>query len=188
MAKTRGYETNKEQPLELGWLPLVNRAIFLRATIIAVVIGIVLTLINQSGSVAGSEPLKLLPFIMVFLTPFTVVTIAQIAGVRQAYIDSVRHGAPARPEGFIATTVSHGIPARAVAIGLVFGSLNAIIALADTLFHSGDLAAVSVAPLGQAYVLPLLFGLLSQAISYRRSLSSPRYGVRELCENCASQS
>ncbi len=69
----------------------------------------------------------------------------------------------------MATIVSHGIPARAVAIGLVFGSLNAIIVLADALLRSGDLAALSVAPLGQAYVLPLLFGLLSQAISYRRS-------------------
>ncbi len=169
MTATTGYETNLEQPLESGWLSLVNRAIFLRATIIAVVIGSALTLINQSGWVAGSEPLQLLPLIMVFLTPFAVVTIAQLAGVRQAHVDSVRHGAPARPEGFIATAVSHGIPARAVAIGLVFGSLNAIIVLADALLRSGDLAAVSVAPLGQAYVLPLLFGLLSQAISYRRS-------------------
>ena len=48
MTTTTGYETNMEQPLALGWLPLVNRAIFLRATIIAVVIGSVLTLINQS--------------------------------------------------------------------------------------------------------------------------------------------
>ena len=61
----------------LGWLPLVNRAIFLRATIIAGVIGSVLTLINQSGWVAGTEPLQLLPLILVFLTPFAVVTIAQ---------------------------------------------------------------------------------------------------------------
>ncbi len=158
-----------EQPLELGWLPFATRATFIRAAIIAVMIGSVLTLINQSGWVAGSEPLQLLPLIMVFLTPFAVVTIAQLAGVRQAHVDSVRHGASARPEGFIATTVSHGIPARAVAIGLVFGSLNAVIALADALFRSGDVTAVSVAPLGQAYALPLLFGVLSQAISYRRS-------------------
>ncbi len=169
MTTTREYETNMEQPLELGWLPLVNRAIFLRATFVAVVIGSVLTLINQSGWVAGSEPLQLLPLIMVFLTPFAVVTSAQLVGVRQAHVDSVGSGAPARPEGFIATTVSHGIPARAVAIGLVFGSLNAVIALADALFRSGDLTAVFVAPLGQAYALPLLFGVLSQAISYRRS-------------------
>ncbi len=168
MTTTTGYETNMEQLLELGWLPLVNRTIFLRATIVAVVIGSVLTLINQSGWIAGSEPLQLLPLILVFLTPFAVVTIAQVAGVRQAYIDSVGHGAPARPEGFIATAVSHGIPARAVAIALIFGSVNAVIAVADAFLRSGDLAAVSVAPLGQAYVLPLLFGLLTQAISYRR--------------------
>ena len=168
MTTTTGYETNMGKPVELGWLPLVNRAIFLRAAIIAVIIGSVLTLINQSGWVAGIEPLQLLPLILVFLTPFAVVTIAQVAGVRQAHIDSVRHGAPARPESFIATAVLHGIPARAVAIGLVFGSVNAVITVAYTFLRSGDLAAVSVAPLGQAYVLPLLFGLLTQAISYRR--------------------
>ena len=69
----------------------------------------------------------------------------------------------------MATAVSHGIPGRALAIGLFFGSLNAIIVLTDALLRSVDVAAVSVVPLGQAYVLPLLFGLLSQAISYRRA-------------------
>jgi len=169
MTTTRAYETNNEQPLELRWLPFATRAIFLRAAIVAVIIGSILTLINQPGWVVGSDSLRLLPLILVFLTPFAVVTVSQVAGTRRAYIDSVGHGTPARPEGFIATAVSHRIPARAVAIGLVFGSLNAIIVLADALFRSGDLAAVSVAPLGQAYALPLLFGLLSQAISYRRS-------------------
>ncbi len=56
-----------------------------------------------------------------------------------------------------------------MAIGLIIGSINAIITLAGALLQSGDLAAVSVAPLGQAYALPLLFGVLSQAISYRRA-------------------
>jgi len=52
------------------WLPLVNRAIFLRSTIVAVVIDSILTLINQPGWVVGSDPLQLLPLILVFLTPF----------------------------------------------------------------------------------------------------------------------
>ncbi len=169
MATKRGHRINNERPPEFGWLQLVNRTVFLRATIIAVVIGSVLTLINQSGWTAGREPLQLLPLILVFLTPFAVVTIAQVAGVRQAHIDSSGHGGPARPESFIATAVSHGIPARAAAIGLVFGSVNVVITLADAYLRSGDLTAVSIAPLGQAYVLPLLFGLLSQVISYRRS-------------------
>ena len=169
MTTTREYETDREQPLELRWFSLVNRTIFLRAAIVAIIIGSILTLVNQFGWVAGREALQLLQLILVFLLPFAVVTVAQVAGARQAYIDTVGRGAPARPEGLRATAVSHGIPARAVAIGLVFGSLNAIVVLADAVLSSGDLAAVSVAPLGQAYVLPLLFALLSQAMSYRRA-------------------
>ncbi len=168
MTTTRVYETNNEQPLELRWLPFATRAIFLRAAIVAVIIGSVLTLNNQAGWVIGSDSLRLLPLILVFLTPFAVVTISQVAGARRATIDSVGHGTRASPEGFIDTVVSHGIPARAAVISLVFGSVSAIITLADAFLRSGDLAAVSVAPLAQAYVLPLLFGLLSQAISYRR--------------------
>ncbi len=169
MTTTRGYETDKEQLPGLRWLPFVNRAVFLRSAIVAVVIGSVLTLINQSGWVVGSEPLQLLPFILVFVTPFVVVTISQVAAVRRAFIDAARHGTHASPEGFVTTAISHGIPTRALAIGLIIGSLNAIIILAGALLHSGDLAAVSLAPMGQAYVLPLLFGVLSQAISYRRA-------------------
>ena len=171
MTTTVEYGTNKEQQSEWRWLPLVNRATLLRSTVVAVVIGSILTLINQHGWVVGDEQLQLLPFILVFLTPFTVVTIAQVAGVRQAHIDSVAYRAPASPESFMTTVVSHGIPARAIAIGLFFGTLNAIVTLGGALLHSGDISAMSVAPIGQAYVLPLLFGFLSQAITYRRSRS-----------------
>ncbi len=166
---TRGHDINREQPLGSRWLPFVNRAVFLRAAIVAVVIGSVLTLINQSGWVVGSDPLQLLPFILVFVTPFVVVAISQVAAARRAFIDAARRRSPVSPESFFATTISHGIPASAVAIGLIIGSINAIITLAGALLQSGDLAAVSVAPLSQAYALPLLFGVLSQAISYRRA-------------------
>ena len=153
----------------LCWLPFVNRAVFLRSAIVAVVIGSVLTPINQLGWIVGSDPLQLLPFILAFVTPFVVVAISQVVAARRAFIDAVRQGAPTRSEGFITTTVSHGIPARAVAIGLIIGSIAAIIILAGTLLRSGDLAALSVALLGQVYALPLFFGVLSQAISYRRA-------------------
>ena len=95
--------------------------------------------------------------------------VSQAAGVRQEQIDSVSYGVPASPEGFITTVASHGIPARAVAIGLLFGTLNAVFSVVDELFRSGEITAVDVAPLGQAYVLPLAFGLVTQAFSYRRS-------------------
>ena len=169
MATTRGYETNKEQPLEMRWLPFATRATFIRAAIVAVIIGGILTLINQPGWVVGSDPLRLLPFILVFLTPFAVVAISQVAAVRRAFIDTVRHRTPTSPQGFFTTTISHGIPARAVAIGLTIGSINAIIILAGVLLQSGDLAAVPVSLLGQAYALPLVFGVVSQVVSYRRA-------------------
>ena len=168
MTATTGYEKNKAQPLELGWLSLVNRAILVRATIVAVMIGSILTLVNQSGWVFGSDSLELVQLILVFGLPFGVVTVSQIAGLRRAYFDTVGLIAPATPESIIATAVSHGIPARAVAIGLAFGSLNASIVLADVFLRSADLAEVSVVSLAQAYALPLLFAVLSQVISYRR--------------------
>ncbi len=169
MSTSNENAANTGRPLELGWLPFVTRAILIRATIIAVVLGSVLTFINQRGWITGSESLQLLPFILVFLIPFAVVAVTQVAGIRQARLDADNPDALASPDCAITTMASHGIPARAVLIGLVFGSVNAIFSVADEFLRSGDLAALEVAPLGQAYVLPLVFGLLSQTISYRRA-------------------
>jgi len=165
---TRGHELDREKS-ESHWLPFVTRAVVLRSAIIAIVIGIVLTLINQPGWVAGNDPLQVVPLVLVFVTPFFVVAISQVVAERRAFIDTATLAAPASPRGFVATTMSHGIPARAVAIGLIVGSINAIITLAGSLLHSGDLAAVTIGPLGQAYALPLLFGVWSQTIAYRRA-------------------
>ena len=140
-----------------------------RAAIVAAVIGGILTLVNQPDWIAGIAPAEILPLALAFLIPFGVVLVSQVAGARRAFIDSVGRGGPIIPEGFFTTTFSHGIPARAAAIGLAFGGLNAVITLLDAQLQSGDLAAVTVAPLGQAFVLPFVFGLLSQSISYRRS-------------------
>ena len=169
MATTSGYEVEEQRLTVPHWLQSVNRAIVLRSAVVAFLLGSILTLVNQSGWVAGSDPLQLLPFILVFLTPFAVVMVAQVAGVRQAYADSRIYGAPVSPEWFSTTITSHGIPTRALVIGLVFGSLNAALSVADELLRSGGLAALDGRPRGQAYVLPLVFGLVSQAISYRRA-------------------
>jgi hypothetical protein len=169
MTLTSEYETKKVQSVELRWIRLINRHIVFRSTIIAVVLGSILTIINQPGWVTGSDPLQPLPFLLVFLTPFAVVMVAQVLGLRQAYMDSTGQEVLAWPEGFFTTIVSHGIPVRALVIGLVFGSVNAILSLADEVLRSGGFASVELVPLGQAYVLPLVFGLFSQAITYRRA-------------------
>lgn len=127
----------------------MDQTIFVRSAIIAAVVGAILTSINQSGWVAGRDPLQLLPLMLVFLLPFAVVTTAQILGIRQASIDSIGNWTLANSEGFTATIVAHGIPRRAVVIGLVFGSLNAIVTLADAFLSTGDFTAVSVVPWGR---------------------------------------
>jgi hypothetical protein len=151
--------------------------LFIRASIVAVVVGSILTASNQFDWIVGRSSLQLLPLILVFLLPFAVVTVGQLVGVKQARIDAAA-SATVSPESFTTTMVRHGIPARAVVIGLVFGSLNAIIVLANALLHSGDLAVVPLVPLAQAYVLPFLFGALSQTFSYRRYHSeSARFDI-----------
>ncbi|MFK7777084.1 MAG: hypothetical protein QM501_03025 [Gimesia sp.] len=147
----------------------MNRTVFLRSGIVAIIIGSVLTVINQRGWIRGSDPLQLLPLILVFVTPFVVVAVSQVVAIRKAFIDAGKYESSANPEGFFATTISHGIPVRAVAIGLTIGSINALISIADTLLHMDDLTTLSIIPLSQGYLLPLLFGILSQAISYRRA-------------------
>jgi len=147
--------------------------IIIRAAIVAIIIGTILTLVNQSGWIAGTEPLQVLQLILVFALPFGVVTVAQLAGVREARRDVATHGTAPGPEGFASIVMSHGIPARAVAISLFFGSLNASLVVANTLVHGGDLATIAIVPLGQAFVLPLVFGLLSQALTYRRLRFQP---------------
>ena len=169
MSTSNENATDAGQPLELGWRPFITRAILIRSAIAAAVLGSVLTFVNQRGWISGNESLQVLPFVLVFLIPFAVVMAAQVAGIRQACLDADNPDALASPDGVISTMASHGIPARAVIIGLVFGSVNAILSVADEISRSGDLAALEVAPLGQAYVLPLVFGLLSQTIAYRRT-------------------
>jgi hypothetical protein len=166
----RGHEITSRQPPKLSWLPLVSREIVLRSAVIAMIIGSALTLINQFGWVAGRDALQVLQFILVFTTPFIVVAVSQVVGVRRAYMDIRLDGVPTIAESFASTALSHGIPVRALIIGLTIGSISTILTLAAAILYSGDLTMVSVAPLIQAYALPLLFGLLSQSIAYRRAV------------------
>ena len=150
-------------------ISVIDSAMFVRAMIVAIVLGSILTLVNQSGWVNGNEPLHLSQLILVFLLPFGVVATAQIAGAYQAAIDSSGQHNPRVGESLFATVISHGIPARAIVIALAFGGINAVVAISELLWFSGSVASLPIVPLAQAFVLPLVFGLLSQTVSYRRS-------------------
>jgi hypothetical protein len=164
--------------------PAVSPAkqVLTRAAIVAVILGTILTLLNQPNAIFGTAEIQWLPLTLVYLTPFLVVSVSQILGTRQA------RKAPAwvmeLREGFAATLVSHGIPARAIALGLAAGSINTAIVVTDGLAAGRGLDQVPVALIAQALILPVIFGALSQTLSFRRairlaSLSAPNAPVRQ---------
>lgn len=160
-----------------GHLSLIDANVIRRAGIVAIVLGSVLTLANQPGAFFGQDAIKILPLVMVFLTPFIVVTISQVLGIRRALMDASPYPGPASHHGsFLTTAVSHGIPIRSFLVGLVVGITSTFIVAIATLLDGGTLADLPIALNVQAFVLPMLFGLISQAISYRRvaSASTPK--------------
>ncbi len=141
-----------------------------RAGIVALILGSVLTLANQSGAIFGGGRIQVLPLVLVYLTPFVVVTVSQVLGIRRALRDARRGQASAfTRDAFLATAISRGIPLRALLLGLIVGTVNTSIVISAALMDGGDLTDLPTAVIGQAFVLPMLFGLVSQAISYRRA-------------------
>ncbi len=111
----------------------------------------------------------MLPLFLAYVTPFAVIAISQFVGIRQAWLDAKKAHIPATTENLVVTALLHGIPARAVTIGLIIGTINSAIILSATLLRTGDIGAAPVTLLAQVYTLPVLFGLFSQAVSYRRA-------------------
>ncbi len=148
----------------------LGAAILRRAAVIALGLGSILTLANQAEAIFGAGKLQLLPLVLVYVTPFVVVTVSQLLGIQRAILDARREGRNnPTDEPFALTALTHGIPSRALRLGLLVGSLNASLVTTVAFLGSGNLGAVSSALLGQAFSLPVLFGVLSQAIAYRRA-------------------
>ena len=145
---------------------MLSVPILARALAVALILGSILTAVNQPGIFSGASTFDVLPLALVYITPFAVVTLSQILGIRQA----LRDGKPLPGgERFLATVLAHGIPSKAVLTGLLVGTVNTSITVTAALIETGSLADIPVPLLVQAYSLPVLFGLLSQAISYRRA-------------------
>ena len=155
-----------------SWLSHLNPGVILRSVLVAAVLGTLLTLTNQYSAVVGPARIQVLPLVLVFITPFVVVTISQASAARQASLEA----ALARPvppdDGFIATALAHGIPRRAAAIGMIMGTLNTAAILAATVLEGGALSSTPLNLVVQVYALPIVFGVLSQAITFRRTVSS----------------
>ena len=144
-------------------------AVLGRAGAVALCLGTVLTLVNQFDAIFGAEALQVLSLLLVYATPFAVVTISQALGIQRAVQDA-RDGVRSDPT-LLSTALNHGIPLRALTLGLLAGAINTAFVLGTALPHLGDPGAVPWTSLAQAFILPVLFGIFSQAIAYRRASS-----------------
>ncbi len=152
---------------------LVSAVVVLRAGAVALILGSVLTFTNQSGVIIGEDSLLILPLLLVYLTPFVVATISQVLGIRKALLDA-RQSQPSdlSQDAFMITVISHGIPLNSLLLGLIIGTVNTLIVVLAAIMDTASTAAVPAALIGQAFILPMLCGLISQAISYRRASSA----------------
>ena len=140
-----------------------------RSAILAIIIGSTLTLINQFDALFGSADLQKLPLILVYLTSFLVVGISQIFGIWEARKSLLLN--TYIPQNFFTIMLSHNIPLRAVILGLAAGGTNTII-VALTNFSTGlGVDQLPTALILQALTLPIIFGAVSQALSFRRTIS-----------------
>lgn len=151
----------------------IYKGVFRRAAIIALILGSILTVANQWAALFGNQSIQFLPLILVYVTPFVVVTVSQVVGIRKAFADVLKaNNINFRKEQLLLTLVRHGIPLRALSLGLIVGVLNTTIVTTIILSNGGSISDLPVQLLAQSYVLPLLFGLVSQSISYRRAIAT----------------
>ena len=145
--------------------------VFIRAAIAAIIIGSTLVLINQSEALFGQSQLQLLPMSLAYITPFVVVSLSQVFGARAAQKLLMRPSELLRlQQGFLQTVMSHGIILRSIIMGIVAGSLNTAIVAAVNLSAGKGLDQLPFPLILQALSLPIIFGALSQALSFRRTI------------------
>jgi len=157
-------------PQKATFAALISRAVVGRAGVVALVLGSSLTLANQSAALFGEQALAFLPIVLAYLTPFAVATASQVLGIRRAQWTTCRRQTLDHPQrSFFATALSHGIPTRTMLLALVVGAANTAVVVSATMVDGGDLATVPTRLIGQAFVLPMLFGLISQTVSFRRA-------------------
>lgn len=153
-------------------LPLasfVSANVVRRAGTAALILGSGLTLANQTDAIIGEDRLQVLPLVVSYVTPFVVAIISQVLGVRRALWDLCqRQPINVTQDTLLQTAISHGIAFRTLMLALIIGTANTVIIIAATLLEGGEISAVPAAHVGQDFFLPMLFGLMSQAVSYHR--------------------
>ena len=154
------------------WLQYLNAGVLKRSLLLALIIGVILTLVTQSAALFSDAVFERLSLMLAFVTPFVVITISQLVATHQAVSDAIDGLTSVTNTPFIKTLVAHNIPFRALVIGLIIGSTTSLLILISTFSQTGDISNASLSLLVQVYVLPVVFGALSQTLTYRRYVAS----------------
>lgn len=154
------------------WLTHISPYVLIRSLVLAIIIGSTLTLTNQFSALFGNYSLELVTLSLTFFTPFLVVTLSQLSAAEEAYSENTLSRISGRYSGFIKTLMNHNIPARALLIALILGSVNSGIVLLHEFFQSGQVTSAIAPLLGQLYALPFIFGAISQTLTYRRHVAT----------------
>lgn len=157
---------NTKHPTQVG--STFTRQMLKRSVIVAVVIGSTLTLINQRDAIFGDADLQIGRLVLAFLTPLFVVAISQVFGSRSAHRAILKNSAITL--GFTQTMFSHGILARSVVIGLIAGSVNTAFAAILNIMAGQSISQLPLNLILPAILLPVVFGTLSQVLSFQRTV------------------
>lgn len=154
-----------QQPLA----SFVSANLVRRAGAAALILGSVLTLSNQTDAIIGEDQLQILPLAIAYVTPFVVAAISQVLGARRALWDLCQ-SQPVKfsQDTLLQAALSHGIPLRTLLLALFIGTVNAVIVIVIAVSGGGEVSSAPAAHIGQGFFLPMVFGLISQAVSYHR--------------------
>ena len=150
------------------WLAHISYSVLKRSLAMVLIIGCLLILTSQSSAQFGHKPLHMLTLLLSFANPFVVVTLSQLSAAEQVATEEPTSRLFNRDAGFVSTLLNHDIPARALLIALLLGSVYSVIVLLHQVLQLGQITSAVLPLIALLYVLPFLFGAISQTLTYRR--------------------
>jgi len=171
MKRTYNQEPKANYLSRLG-LQYLNFDVLKRAFILSLVIGAILNVTNHYSFFLEGELPKIWPIVQMFLTPFLVITLSQLLAIQ--YWVNTSHSMDKRIQkaSFLMLLIGHKILLRSLILAVFICLINSALVSIVSLNNVGDLGQVKLLTLFQFFILPFLFGAISQTLTLRRYLEN----------------
>lgn len=153
-------------------LQYLNFDVLKRAIILSLVIGTILNVTNHYSFFWEGELPKKWPIVQMFLTPFLVITFSQLLAIQYWVNTSRSMDKRIHNESFLMLLIGHKILLRSLFLAIFICLTNSILASIVSLNNVGDLGQVKLLTLFQFFILPFLFGAISQTLTLRRHVEN----------------